>query len=244
MNINWDILVPGPDGLMIPTYGNYGGLGYSDGEILKDPNQKVDYSENPVDALDALFKTHDMAYDSTDTAVRARGDANLAKGIAHLSDHQLDAEASLYGGFATLFAIYLLVDVNQHPEKLTLRDYAMLTRSALHDIERGLTEASPAELADIANWLRENAGENVGALAGIEQVFDFSHVPSLQMLTSHAADWLHASVISSAAGAARALVHDATEAIHTAKAEGAHHDLHHAFLQPHGVSALHLDWLI
>ncbi len=52
LNINWSILVPGPGGVPIPTYGNYGGPGYSNGQVLSSPDQPVDYSAPPVDALD------------------------------------------------------------------------------------------------------------------------------------------------------------------------------------------------
>src|SRR3954463_8401173 len=101
--INWDTLVPGPGGILIPTYGEYGGPGYSGGEVLTSPTQQVDYSVQPVDALDALFRLHDQAYDSPDLSVRAQGDFDLIKGISKLPSGQLDPEASAYAGLATLF---------------------------------------------------------------------------------------------------------------------------------------------
>ena len=52
LSINWSILVPGPGDVPIPTYGNYGGPGYSNGEVLSAPDQPVDYSAPAVDPLD------------------------------------------------------------------------------------------------------------------------------------------------------------------------------------------------
>jgi len=180
MSINWSIQVPGLGGLLIPTYGNYGGPGYSDGEILDDPMQDVDYSEEPVDALDALFLAHDQVYDSPSLEVRAEGDLALAEGIVALPDEQLDAQASLYGGLAILFAIHQIVLVNKQPDLLSPVEYLSLVQHALEDVERGLSQASPIELAAIVNWLEESAGVDIDlstdALVDAGQVFDFAQL--------------------------------------------------------------------
>jgi len=65
----------------IPEYGNYGGPGHSgertnpDGSLYYDPDtgNTVPYYKDPVDALDALFKAHDRAYD----AAKENGDRTL-----------------------------------------------------------------------------------------------------------------------------------------------------------------------
>ena len=48
---------------LIPTYGNWGGPGWSGGVFVDFPN-KPDYTVAPVDEMDALFKEHDEAYQS------------------------------------------------------------------------------------------------------------------------------------------------------------------------------------
>ena len=77
--------------------------------------------------------------------MRAQGDLALAQGIADIPNGQLSPEASLYGGFAILFALQQLTVVNDHPELLTERDAFQLTREAIHDIERGLATAEPQD---------------------------------------------------------------------------------------------------
>ena len=162
MYINWSLQVPGPLGISYPTYGNYGGPGYSDGEILTSPDQPVDYQSPPKDALDQLFLDHDKAYDSPDPLVRAQGDLALAQGIADIPDGQLSPEASLYGGFAILFALQQLTVVNDHPELLSEQDAFQLTRDAIHDVERGLATAEPQDVAGIEAWLGQTAAVAAG----------------------------------------------------------------------------------
>jgi len=248
MSINWSTQVPGPGGVLIPTYGNYGGPGYSDGKVLEDPNQPVAYETEPVDALDALFLEHDKAYDSLDPAVRAEGDVELAKGIAALSDQQLDAEASLYGGFATLFAIYLLVNVNQQPGLLSARDYFFLTQSALDDIERGVAQASPEERTEIATWLQRTADADVAApidvLLNTAQSFDFGNVAQegqwkagLLELVEQSADVLSVDEASVAVG-------DIREGLLTSGSDVAPADLQHWLGKYTHQATIHLDWLV
>jgi hypothetical protein len=83
MSINWLVTVPTPQGVTIPTYGNYGGSNYSDGRILL-PGEPAPLTTPPVDALDALFREHDRAYfASSDPLTLARADLDLARGIAN-----------------------------------------------------------------------------------------------------------------------------------------------------------------
>lgn len=45
----------------IPRYGNWGGPGWSGGQYTDDP-ASVDWSVEPVDAMDSLFMDHDSLY--------------------------------------------------------------------------------------------------------------------------------------------------------------------------------------
>lgn len=153
MNINWSVLVPGPGGVPLPTYGNYGGPLYSNGEVLASPDQPVDYTAPPVDALDALFRTHDMAYDSPDSLERAEGDLALIQGIKALSRDSLPPEQSLYGGAALLVGVGLLTVANGHPEMLSQAQWFTAIGTAAEDIHDGLIHLEPADAAGLAAWL-------------------------------------------------------------------------------------------
>jgi len=180
MSVNWEILVPGPGGVLIPTYGQYGGPGYSDGEVLDFPTQPVDYSSPPEDDLDALFMAHDMAYDSLDPLDRALGDLALLEGISRLPNGQLDPEARVYAGMATLIFIHQLTVVNGHPELLSETAAIRYTRGALHDIERGLAELDASDRAALRVWLEDTAvavggtvAEEVAGLLSIIELHGF-----------------------------------------------------------------------
>jgi hypothetical protein len=149
--VNWDTIVPTPVGLPIPTYGNYGGSGYTGGTT--DPLQ-WNYTTAPVDALDALFKLHDRAYDLRVAPVEDRPEADLAliQGIARLPEGQLDAQASIYGGLAIFFSLGQILSSDE-PYLLQQNDISRYTREALRDIERGLESASIDELSDLTDWL-------------------------------------------------------------------------------------------
>jgi len=155
MNINWSILVPGPGDIAIPTYGNYGGPGYSNGEVLAFPDQSVDYTAPPVDALDDLFRTHDMVYDSPDRQVRAEGDLALIQGLEALSQNPLPPEQSLYGGAAILAGIRQMAVVNAHPELLSQPELFAALGTAAEDIQAGLSHLEPADAAGLASWLQQ-----------------------------------------------------------------------------------------
>jgi hypothetical protein len=165
MHVNWSLLVSGPGGLPVPTYGNYGGPGFSNGEILSSPDQSVDYSAPPVDELDTLFRTHDMAYDSPDTLVRAEGDLALIQGIEHLSQTPMSGEESLYAGAALLFATDQLAAVNQHPELLSPGQLVAVAVTSQHDISYGLTHLDPTDVAGASALLTEVAGSLTPALS-------------------------------------------------------------------------------
>ena len=48
---------------LCPTYGNWGGPGWSGGE-WQDDSSLTRWDVQPIDELDALFRAHDMAYQS------------------------------------------------------------------------------------------------------------------------------------------------------------------------------------
>src|SRR4051812_27927554 len=73
-DINWDKLdyfdltplQSTSSGIPIPTYGNFGGPGYSQGVFLVDPDP-AQFDPTPVDALDQQFMLHDEALAAADT---------------------------------------------------------------------------------------------------------------------------------------------------------------------------------
>ena len=94
MHINWEArsyfdfnsLDPfATHGIPLPTYGNYGGPNYSAGEVGgKITGTSAD--PPPVDPLDALFKTHDLVYQTTqDPLARATADVQLVENMYALT---------------------------------------------------------------------------------------------------------------------------------------------------------------
>jgi hypothetical protein len=72
---------------LIPTYGRWGGPGWSGGEFVDDP-RLVNWFVPPVDNMDALFKDHDEMYQKkrvtrwcADSLLLARLDGLNVKGI-------------------------------------------------------------------------------------------------------------------------------------------------------------------
>ncbi|MCP8941099.1 hypothetical protein NK718_21470 [Alsobacter sp. SYSU M60028] len=152
MAINWNLITTGPAGLPLPTYGNYGGPLYSDGQILGDPNQHVDYASPPVDQLDALFLRHDQAYDSPDPGVRAAGDLALVSAIAALPDASTTAEQDLYGGGAVVFGLYQMAVVNDRPDLVTPTQDLFYLEHGLGMIGSGLEDANSQTRIEAAHW--------------------------------------------------------------------------------------------
>jgi|1186.fasta_scaffold207505_2 hypothetical protein len=154
-------------GIPVFTYGEYGGPGYTAGQYGVLATSAALYeSVKPIDPLDALFKTHDMAYDpgisglaALDPLAQARADVALIKGIDHIPNSQLDADAAIYGGLTTLVTI-AKVELGPHPELLSSQQDFHFATDALYDIQRGLHDLSPAELA-IAAPLVETAFHNI-----------------------------------------------------------------------------------
>jgi len=240
MNINWSMPVPGPDGILIPTYGNYGGPGYSDGQILTDPNQPVAYTSPPVDTLDSYFRAHDQAYDSPDPVHRAEGDLLLTERIAALPDSQLDAEASLYGGLATLFAINQILTVNKQPGLLDPGLLLYLTNSAVHDIERGFAQSDRGELANIQNWVATttdtvaNGASNL--IADADQAFDFGQLGHSDLTGAHVAGLDLTGLTLS--GTLAELLHETSAALPAGDLGQASAEIEAMLLKPHHRAAL------
>ena len=161
-NINFDqlfyidsgTLQPAESGIALPTYGNFGGVGYSHGVFVLDPDL-AQFDPAPVDALDQLFQVHDQAYAvATATAEQSVADVELIRGIGALD--QLDPEASLYGGAATL-AIIMKLEENGSLGLLTQEELVGTTTEALQDIERGLAEFSWGEIYEAVDWMNDVA---------------------------------------------------------------------------------------
>jgi hypothetical protein len=132
----------------VPTYGEYGGPGYTAGQYsATDPGDYV--LVEPIDPLDALFRFHDMAYDpglpGYNPAARPLADVALIEGISRIPNGQLDADAAIYGGLTTL-AFVAQVELVA-PDLLSDKQDVRYVRGALHDIRRGLDELDPMELA-------------------------------------------------------------------------------------------------
>jgi hypothetical protein len=154
MYINWttDVFIDpvtlvasaGPNGIPVPTYGNYGGPDYSNGTV--GGTIPISGGVAPVDNLDALFKLHDFAY-QTQLQPPAKelpsADLALIHGIESLTGH-LDAEASLYGG-AAILGIASFMTANGHP--LSPLESFVATAIATYDIQFGLNHLSSTERA-------------------------------------------------------------------------------------------------
>jgi len=132
----------GPSGIPVPTYGNYGGPDYSDG--LVGGTIPLSGALPPLDQLDALFFTHDLAYQLQPSANEIpSADLALIQGIESLTaTGSLDAEASLYGG-AAILGVISNMGLNGNlpsPQELAVAD-----ATAAYDIEYGLSHLSPTE---------------------------------------------------------------------------------------------------
>jgi hypothetical protein len=163
-HINWDqpfyvdpaTLLPAASGIPLPTYGNFGGAGYSQGVFIANPDL-AQFDPVPVDALDQEFLFHDQASALADTtAEQAAADAALIRGIEVVDQGQLDAEASLYAGGATLAMIEQLAAADSLG-LLSQGELAQASGNALENIGSGLSGLSTAEAMQAAAWLNDVA---------------------------------------------------------------------------------------
>jgi hypothetical protein len=161
--INWTVLAPAPapyEGVLVPTYLNYGGPNYSGGEVLA-PGEPADFSVPALDLLDEAFKAHDAAYESTSLSVRATADIALLNSILALSDAQLSPEGHLYAAVTTFV---ILNQLSQYPEGtlsfpqqigLALQTPAYVA-DALHNLGEAGIEPARNEVSGIVKWLNES----------------------------------------------------------------------------------------
>lgn len=169
---------------LIPTYGNYGGPGYSAGMVggttPETPNPA------PVDALDALFYQHDLVYQHysdgviTDPALLAAADVQLVKSMYALTytdpgGSNYDPWAGLYEGFATLGMVGKLA-ANGTLQHLSLSDQLIIasaTNEAVVNLGAGLAQG-PAIVAAETVYFEMNSVAPLGA-----------HVPNLAQFANH-----------------------------------------------------------
>ena len=155
--INWapDKLVTA-EGVLIPTYGNYGGPHYTGGVI--DPGHFVDVA--PLDPLDTLFKAHDQAYfaiPSTDVEGLAKADLTLISGIAALDDSQMGGEAHLYAGGVELALLDNVIRNYGEGALVTPQQRAAIAADAADNLHEGTIDPQGfAEHIGLAEVLSQN----------------------------------------------------------------------------------------
>jgi hypothetical protein len=155
MQINWLIPTTGPEEIPFPilTYGNYGGPNFSGGEILGE-NEPADYTVEPEDQLDELFRDHDQVYDQPDTLLRALSDVALIQHIrSDLPEDAVSGEGDLYAGAAILAMLYQIAFINDHPELLLTLDLGDVFQDAADLIGQGAIAPEPDEVAGLVDWL-------------------------------------------------------------------------------------------
>jgi hypothetical protein len=186
--INWDetfladpstgeVVPSGTEGaLELPTYGNYGGGGYSAGEPGGDPpttlsggpltldqlTQQGIENRIPVDALDYLYYRHDVASSDVGepyTQEQAQADAALINALI-LFDASSDPEASLYAGGSTLAMLGRLA-INDQLDLLPPAVLVAAAKDAVGDIHHALENLPQQELVAALDLLFDQTSEGV-----------------------------------------------------------------------------------
>ena len=170
-----EVLPIGTEGaLKLPTYGNYGGGGYSAGEfggqLLTTSSGRPlsqtrltklgSESEDPLDRLDYLFYKHDVASNDVGEAYtrgQAKADASLVKSLIKL-DASYDPEASLYAGGST-FAMIGRLAINDKLHFLPPKVLITAVEDAVGDIQYGLENLPQQELVAALGSLFEPTSE-------------------------------------------------------------------------------------
>jgi hypothetical protein len=181
--INWDkaflvdpstgnVVPSGTEGAVeLPTYGNYGGGGYSAGEFggelltgsLGEPltqEQLTQSGSGSVDPLDYLFYRHDVASNDVGEAYtpeQAQADATLVNSLIGL-DASYDPEASFYAGGAT-FAMIARLALNDQLEVVPPTVLIAATQDAASDIRYALENLPQQELVEATSILFEPTTE-------------------------------------------------------------------------------------
>jgi hypothetical protein len=173
VNINWNVdvlidpvtLSPAAGGVPVPTYGNYGGPGYSNGSI---GGTITIGALAPVDSLDTLFYLHDLAYQLQPQSNEIpSADLALIQGIELLTaTGQLDAEASLYAG-GTILGLLSFMAVNGNLPSAT--ELVPAETTALSEIEYGLAHLTPGERGLALNFLEDVATAYLGPASMLTQ---------------------------------------------------------------------------
>lgn len=138
-------------GIPVPTYGNYGGPGYTAGTLGgTTPNPPP--NPLPVDPLDALFYQHDFVFQQfhdgiiIDPAALIEASVQLVLGMSALTytdpgSSDYDAAAGLYEGFGALAVVsQLLVDTGAFEAlpPLVQQQIAVASQEAVTNFEAGL----------------------------------------------------------------------------------------------------------
>jgi hypothetical protein len=170
-----EVVPAGTEGAVaVPTYGNYGGGGYSAGKfggelstaLSGEPlsqeqlTQSKIGSENPVDDLDYLFYLHDVASNDVGEAYdseQAEADAALIDQLIDL-DASYDPEASLYAAGATFGMIGRLA-LNDQLDVLPPEALVAATQDAVGDLEYALENLPQQELVTALGILFEPTSE-------------------------------------------------------------------------------------
>jgi hypothetical protein len=164
--INWekpfqvDLAFAGLSGISVslPTYGNFGGPGYSEG-VFVGPSNPAPVDPTPVDWLDRQFQIHDAAFSAAATpSERSAADLNLIQGIQSAAPGGTDAEASLYGGAATLVVVEQLAtrgDLNL----LEPRVLADIAARAFQEIGEGFAGLDTDDIAGAGSWLNSQVAD-------------------------------------------------------------------------------------
>jgi len=167
-----------PGAIPFPTYGHYGGGGFSADQfggalITKPDGSPYSYQQllsigtpeqDPVDKLDYLFYVHDVASSEAAgyTQLQANADIALLKSLVIL-DASYDPEASLYAGAAELGMIGSL-GLHHHLGDVSPAWLLAGLTDAAHDIQYGLGHLPQAELATALSTIFEpTADPNVFA---------------------------------------------------------------------------------
>jgi hypothetical protein len=170
-----EVLPVGAEGALdLPTYGNYGGGGYSAGEFggqllttssgrplsLARLTKLGSEFEDPLDRLDYLFYRHDVASNDVGEPYnrgQATADASLVKSLTML-DASYDPEASFYAGGATLAMIGRLA-INDKLHLLSPKVLIAAVEDAVGDIQYGLENLPQQELVAALGILFEPTSE-------------------------------------------------------------------------------------
>lgn len=201
-----EIVLAGTEGAVpLPTYGNYGGGGYSAGAFGGEPlttlsgepltqdelTQLGSDLQDPRDALDFRFYLHDVASNDVGEPYdqeQAQADAALVEDLVEL-DARYDPEASLYAGGATLGMIARLA-LNDELDALSLPLLVVATEDAVGDIRYGLENLPQQELVSALALLFEPTAQ--------EGVFAFDFDVTTTSLDEEVVEYLALNALNDA----------------------------------------------